>query len=336
MSEESKNTEIVRLHLTDIYKADPGKVPSTSDLISEITKVASKNFKNKKISIKLLDSYCPYFRIPKDTKFDSDLKNASLNMEGDYLVFEPTEAVVPAAAAEEPVAARATTPNPEEPVAAAAAAAATDTQQQLLDKQNQIEAKTAETEATANQVMSDYEKATSSLGEEVSKKKQQADDQLARRLRKREKKKRNKKGEIYVVVEGETPDDDDEFEIDLDEDTNDESLTSEFRLDLPNHWKNIKNLVNANSKLRKIAIEANQERIFNEIIEKSIEKFNQEYYDSSTVNSITKKHLNEIKEKILNEIKELKGVYNENEQEMINYFNTHFFSKYRESHPNDI
>ena len=57
MSEESKNT--VKLHLTDIYKADPGKVPTTADLIAEITKVASENFKDKKISIKLLDSYCP-------------------------------------------------------------------------------------------------------------------------------------------------------------------------------------------------------------------------------------------------------------------------------------
>ena len=90
MSEESKNTEIVRLHLTDIYKADPGKIPTTSELIAKITKEASANFKEKKISIKLLDSYCPYFRIPKDTKFNV---NQGLNMEGDYLVFEATDKI---------------------------------------------------------------------------------------------------------------------------------------------------------------------------------------------------------------------------------------------------
>ena len=79
MSEESKNTEIVRLHLTDIYKANPSPVPNKLQLIAKITEVASKNFEGKKISIKLLDSYCPYFRIPKDTKFRENIASKMLS-----------------------------------------------------------------------------------------------------------------------------------------------------------------------------------------------------------------------------------------------------------------
>ena len=246
MSEESKN--IVKLHLTDIYKADPGKVPTTSELIAEITKIASKNFKDKKIKIriKLLDSYCPYFRIPKDTKFDLE---QGLNMEGDYLVFEPTEAVASSAEAAE--AAKAA--NAETTEAATNTSATTDTQQQT-----------------------DIQK--------------------------------EKKGEIYVVVEGEAPDDD-----------GDEDAKAK-----PNHWANIKNLFKATDAFQTMADKANQERFFNEIIEESIKKWHNN--DPKGI-ELTKEQKEELKEEILKRTNMNKEKYNEIEKGLAEYFRKTSFER---------